>query len=169
MEKPNTQLGEMYQDYANRFVTLSKLFGALSGPDGVQQLMESLTGDEPRAFAELIRGVEFPGTEKCFWVREIVERVITTPTGFVTDCYLRDDLTPDERGLYLSIAFRHRRETPVAQSMEATIQEYTGRRVIPPGPFLEELKANNLVTCEDRMTYDTSTQLVLGRPERHCV
>jgi hypothetical protein len=53
--------------------------------------------------------------------------------------------------------------------MAVTGQERLGRRVIPPGAFLDELKANGLVTCESRMTYDTNTILVLGKPEQVCV
>jgi hypothetical protein len=40
---------------------------------------------------------------------------------------------------------------------------------IPPGPFLEELKANGLVTCDKKPKHDVSTVVVLGKPERVCV
>jgi hypothetical protein len=69
--------------------------------------------------------------------------------------------------LYEWISFRHRHDTPVANSMQVTLHD--GRRVIPPGAFLNELKAKGLVTCHLQMTYDTSTTLVFSNPEQVCV
>jgi hypothetical protein len=169
MEKRDSRLGEMYQDLAGRFEMLSRLFSQLSSPDATRELLESISAGDAKAFNRIINPIEIPLLGKCFWVREIIERVVSTPTGFVTECWLRDDLTPDERILYFRIAFRHSRLTPVAKSMEVTLQARNGRQLIPPGAFLDELKANGLVTCEDRMTFDTSTSLFPGRPERICV
>ncbi|WP_035348562.1 hypothetical protein [Edaphobacter aggregans] len=169
MEKCDSNLDELYQDLADRFGALGRLFSQLNSPKATQELLNSLSAGDAAAFDRLIDRVELPLLGKCFWVREIIERVVVTPTGLVTECWLRDNLTPTERSLYYSIAFRHSRTTPIAKSMEVTLQLYTGRLIIPPGAFLDELKANGLVTCGTRMTYDTSTTLPPGRPERVCV
>jgi len=42
-------------------------------------------------------------------------------------------------------------------------------RVVLPGPFLDELKLNGLVTCTVETIYDTSTTLVFSNPERVCI
>lgn len=167
MEKRDSDLESLYQDLAYRFGALSRLFDQLSSPEAAQELLDSLTSGDAATFNRLIDSVDVPVLGKCFWVRDIIERIVVTPTGFVEECWLRDNLTEAERRLYLEIAFRHRQGTPVAQSMEVTIS--SGRSVIPPGPFLDELKANGLVACELRMTYDTSTTLVLSKPERVCI
>jgi hypothetical protein len=169
MEQSDPRLNEVFQDLAKRFGALSQLFGQLSSPEAARKLLDSLAGGNAAAFNQIVDRVEIPVYGKCFWVQELIERVVMTPTGFVEECWLRENLTPAERSLYRIIAFRHSHETPVAKSMEVTLHERTGHRVIPPGAFLDELKANGLVTCERRMTYDTSTILVLGRPERVCV
>jgi len=169
MEKRDSSLNDVYQDLADRFGALGRLFTELSSPKATQELLNSLTADDAAAFNQLVDRVDIPLIGKCFWLQEIIERVVVTPAGVVEECWLRDDLTPDERLLYFLIAYRHRDEKPVAKSMEVTRQESLGRQVIPPGAFLDELKANGLVTCEMRMTYDTSTILVLGKPERICV
>lgn len=169
MEKRDSSLDELYQDLADRFGALGRLFTEISSPKTAQELLNSLATEDAAAFNRLVDRVELPLLGKCFWVREIIERVVATPTGLVEDCWLRDDLTSDERSLYFLIALRYRQGTPIAGSMQVALQENLGRRVIPPGAFLDELKANGLVTCESRMTYDTSTILVLGKPERVCV
>ena len=160
---------ESYSDLAERFGTLSQLFRQLSSPNATQELINSLVAGDAEAFGRIIDGVKFPTLGKCFWVWEVIERVISTPTGFVEECSLRNDLTPAEWGLYLSIAFRHRHMQPVAKTMEVTLEVHDGRHIIPPGAFLDELKANGLVECALRMTYDTSTTLLPGKPERLCV
>ena len=154
MEKHDSNLNHLYQDLAGRFKALSRLFGQLGSQEGAQRLLESLISGDTEAFVRLIEPLEipdFPQLGKCFWVREVVERVVVTPTGFVEECWLRDNLTPEERALYLQIAFRHRQGRPIGGAMEVTLR--AGHSVIPPGPFLDELKANGLVACEQRMTY----------------
>ena len=169
MYERDYKLDALYQDLADRFAAVGRLFVQLSSPKATQELLDNLATGNAAALNRLVDGVELSLFGKCFWIREIIERVVSTPTGLVEDCWLREDLTPAERVLYLVIAFRHSRATPVAKSMQVTLQPEIGRRLIPPGPFLDELKANGLVTCELRMTYDTSTTLVLGRPERACL
>jgi hypothetical protein len=168
MEKGDSNLDDLYRDFADRFRALSQLFGQLGSPERAQELLDSLISEDAEAFTRLVDRVDYPmQVGKCFWVREIVERIVSTPSGFVEECWLRDDLTLQERMLFFQIAFRHRQVTPVAGGMEVTLRD--GRSIIPAGPFLDELKANGLVTCALRMTYDTSTTLGLSKPERICI
>ena len=170
MKKSESNVDVFYQDLADRFGALGRFFSQLSSPNASRELLKILEAGDAAAFNQLVDRVELPLLGKCFWVREIIERVVVTPTGFVEECWLSDNLTPTELLLYYSIAYRHSHATPpIAKSMEVTFQVDIGRRVIPPGAFLDELKAHGLVTCVLRMTYDTSTTLVLGRPERVCV
>ena len=169
MYERDDKLDALYQDLADRFGAVGRLFVQLSSPKATQELLDNLATGNAAALNRLVDSVELSLVGKCFWIREIIERVVSTPTGLSEDCWVREDLTSAERLLYLLIAFRHSRATPVAKSMQVTLQPEIGRRLIPPGPFLDELKANGLVTCELRMTYDTSTTLVLGRPERFCL
>jgi hypothetical protein len=161
-------LDGFHRDLADRFGALGKLFSQLDTPASAREFLDSLVagnGDHSRlALDDLQVGV----LGKCFWLRSIVERVISTPSGYVLECRLRDDLTMTEKALYLAIARRHR-QTAVAGAMEALRDLSTAAPIIPAGPFLDELRANGLVHCTQRMTYDTSTALVLGRPERSCV
>jgi hypothetical protein len=167
MEESDSNLNSLYDELAGRFGALSQLFAKLSSSKASQELLDSLTSGDSAAFNHLIDSVDIPILGKCFWVREIVEHVVVTPVGFVEECWLRDNLTPTERGLYLQIASRHRQEKTVAKLMEVTIQ--TGHAVIPPGPFLDELKANGLVTCELHMAYDASVSAIMSKPERVCI
>src|SRR5258708_3657765 len=168
MEKQESNLDGLHQDLAKRFGALSQLFGQLGSPRAVQELLDGLTSEDGTAFKQFVDRVDFPMLGKCFWLRELVERVLSTPSGLVPgDCWLRDNLTPQERQLYLQIAVRHRSMDGI-KSTEVTLQN--GHRVIPPGPFLDELKTNRLVTCDpSRQTFDTTLTLAFSRPELVCV
>ena len=104
---------------------------------------------------------------KCFWLRQLIEQVIITPTGFVEVCRVRENLTPSEIGLYFSLAWQYRDRTLVGKQLAGAIHDTS--RVVPPGPFLDELKVNGLVTCKYEMTYDTSIKLVFSNPEWVCI
>jgi hypothetical protein len=163
-------LDGLYKDLAVRFSGLSQLFGQLGTPEAVADLFASLVSDDAEPFNKFIDPFEIPVLGKCLWVREVIERVVVTPTGLVQECWLRDDLTPAERWLYIRIAMRHRQLTPVGVGVGTpTFQIIEGHAIIPPGPFLDELQANGLVTCETRMTYETSTVLGFSKPERVCI
>jgi hypothetical protein len=168
MDKKAASLEGFHRDLADRFGALGKLFSQLDTPTAAREFLDSLlagNGDHARlAVDDLQVGV----LGKCFWLRSIVERVVSTPTGYVLECRLREDLSGAEIALYVTIARRHR-QAAVPGAMEAMRELGTGAPIIPQGPFLEELRANHLVTCERRMTYDTSTALILGKPERVCV
>jgi hypothetical protein len=168
MKKDDLDLDSLYQDLAGRFRALSVLFSQLGSQDAVQQLLESLISGDADAFARLIEPVEIPNIPplgKCFWLREIVERVAVTPT-LVEVCRLRQDLTPAERWLFIQIARRYGALILLVDPRLANLGEGPE---IPLGPFLDELRANGLVTCKPEVKYDVSTTPVLGKPERVCV
>jgi hypothetical protein len=165
MEKRGPDLHGMHQELAERFGALSRLFDRLSSPAAAKELLDSLTlADAAKPFPQVV-DIDIPMIGKCYWLRELIEHVVTTPAGFVEECRVRDDLTPSESLLYFSIAWRYRDRTPVGRHM--TLHDTS--RVVPPGPFLDELKANGLVTCTNVMTYNTTITLVLSKPESVCI
>lgn len=169
MDKRDPGLAGLYEQLADRFKALSRLFGELSTPVAAQALLDSLMSDDPAAFNKLADGIDLPMLGKCFWINGVLERVFETPSRLVTgDCWLRDDLTPAERKLALQIAMRHRRRFGEAtESNKGVLRD--GHRVIPPGPFLDELRANGLTHCEESWAHDTSLAEALGPPERICI
>jgi hypothetical protein len=167
MEERDSNLDSMYQELAERFGALSRLFRELSSPDAVKELLDSLTlADVAKPFPQIV-DINIHMVGKCFWLRELIEHVVTTPAGLVEECRVRDDLTPSEIGLYFSIAWRHRDRTLMGKQKGVVIHDTS--RVVPAGPFLDELKANGLVTCTFEMTYNTSTTLVFSKPEHVCI
>lgn len=167
MENPNSDLDGMYQELAERFGALSRLFGQLSSPDAAKELLDSLTlADVAKPFPQIV-DIPIHMVGKCFWLRQLIEQVIITPTGFVEVCRVRDNLTPSEIEVYFPIAWRHRDRTLVGKQTAGAIHDTS--RIVPPGPFLDELKVNGLVTCRYEMTYDTSIKLVFSNPELLCI
>jgi len=169
MDKPNSNLDGLYQELADRFGALSQFFGHLSSPKAAQELLDGLTSEDGAAFNRLIDRIEIPMLGKCFWVLELVKKAVVTPTGWVQDCYLRDNLTSPESQTYLQILWRH---FPGGRGSVAppivTLQD--GRHLITPGSFRDELKANGLVVCDPlRMTYDTGITVVFSKTETICV
>jgi hypothetical protein len=170
MAEQDLELEGLHRDLADRFSALSRLFAELGSPKGVRRLVDTLVSGDAEAFNRLIDPVDLPDIPqlgKCFWVREIIDRVVVTTT-LVEVCTLREDLTGAELVLYLSIARRHGALIPLTAAEDAITALGDGEG-IPPGPFLDELRANGLVTCTTRVKHDVSTKLGLGKPERVCV
>jgi hypothetical protein len=170
MVEPGLELEDLHRNLADRFSALSRLFAEFGSPKGAQRLVDTLVSGDAAAFNQLIDPLDVPDIPqlgKCFWVREIIDRVVVTAT-LVEVCTLRDDLSGTELVLYLSIARRHGALIPLTPAEDAITALGDGEG-IPPGPFLDELKANGLVTCTVRVKYDASTKLGLGKPERVCI
>ena len=162
--------GDLYRDLAGRFSALSQVFAELGTEEGTRRLLDSLVSDDPAAFNQLIEHFEVPGIPqlgKCFWLRELIDVASVTSTR-VEVCVLREDLTPDQRLLYLSIARRHNAVIPLTDA-ERAISLLGDGEGIPPGAFLDELKANDLVMCTTKVKFNVTTQLAFGKPERVCV
>ena len=172
MQKQDPEFGDFSEEIADRFRALSEVFEQLGRPEAAAELLETLIDGDSKAFGRLTDSLTLPVLNKCFWLRELIEHVIVTPAGFVEDCWLRDDLTPAELSTYLRIVVRHHQLTKLgtlASGASATVTLRDGHNVISPGPFLDELKANGLVTCKLRMTYEESIKLVLSAPELVCI
>jgi hypothetical protein len=168
MKEDDFNLDSLYQDLAGRFRALSGLFGQLGSQEAVQQLLENLVTGDAEAFARLIEPVEipnFPPLGKCFWLREIFEDIIETPT-MAEVCRLRQDLTIEERWLFIRIARQHGAHILLSDPNLAMPGEGLE---IQPGLFLEDLKANGLVTCKLEEKIEVSTILVFGNPEQFCI
>jgi len=170
MERGEANLDNLYQDLAHRFRALSQLFGQLGSPESAQALLDSLITEDGVAFNRLVDSVDYPmPIGKCFWLKEIIESTIGGPNGTVEECWLRDDLTSRERALYLAIAWRHNILVAWEERPKLTLEDGRLERiVIPPGPFLDELKANGLVTCALRITYSPIHGVAAGKPQRLC-
>lgn len=161
MQKHDSDLGDLYQELGKRFEALSELFSKLGSPSAAKELIDSLTlADAAKPFPELV-DMKISMLGKCFWIREIIEHIVSTPTGFIEECRVRDNLTPSERNIYFSIAWRYRKV--------GTLVTIVYGAAIPPGAFLDELKANGLVTCENKMTYNTSVIGGFSPPSRVCI
>ena len=170
MKKSEFNLDGLYQDLAGRFRALSGLFDQLGSQEAVQQLLENIISGDAEAFSRIIEPVEIsniPQLGKCFWLKEIIERVIVTPT-LVEVCVLRDDLTPAERILYMQIAMLYG-ALILLRDAELAMWKLGESPGISPGPFLDELKANGLVTCKTEVKYDVSTTQGFGKPQRVCI
>lgn len=171
MKNKDPNIDDLYRHLARRFRAVSKLFRKLGSEEAVHQLLDSVVLRDSDAFNALIDGVDIPDLPpnlKCRlvyeWVEEVVCDAYTVPV-----CRLRVDLTPDERLLYLLIAFRHRPQPPVTATTGQGITLIGENPEIPPGPFLDELKANNLVICKPETRYDCKLKQVFGPPEWVCV
>jgi hypothetical protein len=131
MEKPIVNVNDIYADLAARFDVASKLFASLSSPDEVEGLLETLaTGNQAR-FDDLVGRIDAPILGKCLWVKEVVTHIISTSTREMK-YYLREDLTPAEYWTFWRICMKY----SYLIVADAPIGD---------GPFLEELKAHNLV------------------------
>ena len=170
MENKDSNIDDLYHHLARRFRAVSQLFRKLGSEESVHQLLDSLILRDPDAFNRLIETLDIPDLPphlKCRLYREWIEQVICDPYT-VEICRLRLDLTADERLQYLLIAFRHRPLQPIATQPAIGISLLGENPEIQPGPFLDELKANNLVTCNHETRYDCKLQLAFGPPEWVC-
>lgn len=158
---------EGFTALAERFRVAGELLGRFGTPKAVERLVEVLVNDDGDGFHRFLDDLDIELLGACYWLRELVERVIVTPTGYVRTCWLRDDLTPDERRLYFMIALRHRKDSPFSIAIDRT--NPFGRAEIPEGAFRDELDAAGLLHCEQVMTYESHLTVALGPPERICV
>ena len=164
-------LDQAADDFSARAGALADLLQRWRKPNVARTVIKSLLADDGDTFRELLRDFEPPVLGKCFWVREIVEKIVAA-TEYRTVCRLRTNLTPDERQLYLSLALRFRRQGAHAVFVESRDEMHlTGLvgPVVPPGPFLETLRAQGLVVCTEEPVEGAGLQQLLGPPARICV
>jgi hypothetical protein len=167
---------QLYDELARRFSAAQRLFERFSTPEGSRELLEVLVARDAAAFGRLIDGLDLPFAGKCWWAQEMMWKTIDAfdlEAPKVTQCYLRDDLTPEERWMYVLIALRHREAEPVVvteqKTLEATPAGPVERVAIPPGAFLDELKAVGLVYCETTPADVLFLRPVVGEPFHFCL
>lgn len=162
-------LDQVAADFAARAGALADLFARWRKPAVARTVIASLLADDGDTFRELLRDFDPPVLGKCWWVREVVDRVVAT-VELRTVCRLRTDLTAGERALYLRLALQFREHAAVlAQPGGALDAIGAPGPEIPPGPFLDALRAEGLVTCADEPVESAGLQQVLAKPALLCV
>ncbi|HEX2403355.1 MAG TPA: hypothetical protein VHM29_01535 [Acidimicrobiia bacterium] len=166
IKKDRRLLDDFVHQLAMRCEAASGFLGQFSTDKSAHALIDTVLGNDPERFNQFLDGFEVPEIppfEKCLWGRDLIE-IVGRHYNSVTECFLRDDLSPEERVLYFTIALRHHQAVPFEEA--GGILKQIGTDPIPEGPFLEELKANNLVKCVERLT---DAPPVLGLPYEVCL
>ena len=166
----DSDLEDLSREFADRFAALGRFFTELGSQESAQTMIDSLISGDAAAFGKLVDSVDIPSfakVGKCFWLRQLIDHVVAAPY-LVEVCTLRDDLSRVERALYFSIARRHGAAILLSLDQKAITVIAAGVE-IPPGPFLDELKANGLVTCTTQVKYDVTYSAPLGKWERVCI
>jgi hypothetical protein len=166
LKKDRRLQDDFVHKFAMRCEAASGFLGQFSTDKSAHALIDTLLGNDPERFNQFLDGFEvpeIPPLEKCYWVRDLIE-IVGRHYSSVTVCYLRDNLSPEERWLYITIALRHHALVPLEEADK--FSEQNGTDGIPEGPFLEELKANNLVNCVERFT---DAPPILGLPYEVCL
>jgi hypothetical protein len=147
---------------------LNQVLERLSQPETARAVVDSAVRGDRLTFEGLFEGIEVQVPNKCVWVADTVEKLTSKFVGFEERCRRRADLTLDEWLIYVLITHKH---FPPVQSDEPappTVTQVEDLPVIPPGPYLDELKANGLVRCELAKKYSGGISLFPGKPEKFC-
>jgi hypothetical protein len=148
----------VYQGLALRFAQLGKLFQKLGKRKAVQTLIESLVVGDSTAFNEFVNELDFPMLGKCVWLRDVVDRVICTPTT-IEEYRVRSPLTRLQMIEYVRILSQH-----------STGDEILFRdQAIVPGPFLDDLIAADLARLVQVPSMTCAFAPVLSSPESVCL
>jgi hypothetical protein len=161
------EVDPLAQQIAAHSAATLQVLERLSAPQTAQRFVNAAIAGDPRTIDDILNGIELPVVNKCFWVSELVEK-FTSSTGFVQQCWVREDLSTEEWFRYTQIAVRH--DQIGRDAVEVTYEkDALGHVLIPRGPFLDELKADNLVTCEWVRKTTGRSSVLFGKPERFCV
>jgi len=157
-------------DFAARAGALADLLQRWRRPALARTVLGSLLAGDGDTFRELLRDFDPPLPDKCWWMRDVVER-IAAAIELRTVCRLRMDLTAGERRIYLQLVLQHRQER-AAWLLSATGDALRASGAIGPviasGPFLDALRAEGLVTCVDEPVERAGLQQVLAKPAALC-
>jgi hypothetical protein len=159
-------ISELSEAFARNVGALADLFSKWRKPEVARKVIDSVIAGDGAAFRDLIDlDLPVPPLNKCIWLSELIEKVASVDT--VTVCRKRNDLSPDEQARYIAIVFEfwRRGELP---PIESTGGPGFINPVIPPGPFLNALKAQNLVGCNEEQI-GGGLKLVPAKPTRLCV
>jgi hypothetical protein len=153
-------VGELSEGFAERAGALADLFARWREPEVARAVLDSLIEGDTRAFRDLSEiDLPIPPLDRCAWIVEVLEKVVPVPiTG--EECRVPELLSPEQRRLYIAIVleFWKKEQLPPIDASG----------VIPPGPFLDALKAARLINCVPTST-GAGLELVIGKPQRICV
>jgi hypothetical protein len=173
-EDVETSIAELSEEFARRVGALADLFASWREPDVARAVIDSMIEGDPKSFGKLSRPLkwDFPPIDgippvlgKCYWLSEVIEKIVPPRTEVV--CRLRMDLSPTERARYYMLVLQFSRLGKMPALQAPSSPSFLGP-VVPPGEFLEALKAENLVTCREEPV-DNGLSLVLGPPSRVCL
>ena len=180
-------VADLSDEFAREVGALADVLENWRKPEVARAVVESLLDNDRDRFSALLQAnrdvpdADLPPdpygdlTEKqkllCYKLLLLAEKFGQPKiTGTTETCRLRTDLSPDERRRYLEIAlhFRERDELPVLS--EGWTRGFSGEGpAIPPGVFLDALKAEGLVNCVSDPTIRTiDTSGVFGRLKDVC-
>jgi len=150
-------LSDLSDEFAREAGELANVFESWRKPEVAREVVESLINQDREAFRALLE----PGIDpsdprdpdetriaicyKLLLLAEKLGRPKSVKTGTET-CRLRTDLSPDERRRYLAIAFQFT-DGQIWERGAADVLIGSEGPVVPPGPFLDALKAEGLVKC----------------------
>lgn len=163
------ELDDLAQHIAAQSAALNQVLDRLKNPDIARAVVTSALENDARSFEGLFEGIDVQVPNKCVWIADTVEKLTSTFIGFEEQCWLRDDLSLDEWIQYVLITKKY--YPPVAKDPNAppTLEVVgDGHVVIPPGDYLNELKAHGLVNCKLVKKYSSGIFLFPGKPERFC-
>jgi hypothetical protein len=163
-ETVERSMAQLSETFARNVGALADLFSRWRDPDVARKVIDSVIAGDGAAFRDLSE-LDLPISPlgKCIWLTELIEKVASVDT--VTVCRKRDDLSPEEERRYIAIVleFQRRGELP---PMDSTGSPFINP-VIPPGPFLRALKAENLVSCVEEQI-GGGLKLAPARPKEFC-
>jgi len=166
---PAQEIDALAQHIAKQSAALNQVLDRLSRPESARAVVDSALRGDARTFEGIFEGIEVKVPNKCVWIADTVEKLTSTFVGFDRECWLRDNLTPDEWVQYVLITLRHHPPVAVDEDAPPTFQVASdGHVLIPAGDYLNELDAHGLVTCKLVKKYSSGIFLFPGKPERFC-
>lgn len=167
-QAPADEIDDLAGQIAGRSAAVRLVLDRLSAPETARLVVESAVRGDARAFNQLFEGIELEVPNKCFYISELIETMSSSQV-WVQECSIRDNLTWAEWNNYFAIAKRHDQLGGRGNNTALLVEtDASGGAVVTPGAFLDELKANGLVTCQFVKKYVSGSSLVFGKPQRFC-
>lgn len=158
-------LDQAAADFAARAGALADLLQRWRRPALARTVLASLLDADGDTFRELLRDFDPPLAGKCWWLRDVVQKIVAD-VEFRSVWHLRTDLSAGERRLYLRLALQHRHCG--GPTLSDAGDGSTGT-LVAPGPFLEALQAEGLVACTEQPVQAAGLQQALAKPTFVCV
>ncbi len=159
-----------FETTARQFAAVGEFLGSLGEPGRVEELVDVLDRGDSDRFEKLTGQFgDFPS--RCSVMCHVAVEVISTGSKpeIVEQCSLRTDLTFTESLTAYQIYRRHfgTGGPLVAHQVGTLSSTVLVVEIVPPGPYLDELKANGLVTC--RIVRTPATGFITGTREFVCM